>query len=470
MREWWRRRTLRFRLGVWYAGVGSLLFAVVGTSIYLFVSQRMARPLDFQLRRDVAEVQRRLSVDAAGGVIWDGRPLPAGATEAWTGPWFELWDDQGQLIRRFWPFDNNQLERVPVAPAPGRETISIFNLSPDLRLRSLAGPFAVVGGRPGWMVRVMRIHEAAADALSSLLALMAVGLPTFVMLLVAGGYLVTRNWLRPLDAMVGAAERITAEDLSQRVPVPNPHDELGRLAASFNVTLQRLEDSFATLERFVADASHELRTPLTTLRSVGEVGLRRSRTEQEYREIIGSMLEEAQRLQQLINRLLELAQAEGGARTSHARAVRLDTFVTECATELRVIAEFNEQRLEVKSVPCAVLTDPVILRQALQNLVDNALRYSPPGGVVTIAVEAGARGCVISVIDAGPGIPPADLARLGSRFFRAGGEGRPEGFGLGLAITRAYLRALGGSLEYEAVAPHGSCFRLVLPRGPEESH
>jgi two-component system OmpR family sensor kinase len=464
MRAWWRRRTLRFRLGVWYAGVGSLLLAFFSATIYLFVAQRMARPLDYQLRQDVVEVQRLLAVDANGVIRWDGRDLAAPRPEVWTGPWMELWDEKGQLVRRLWPFDNSQLDRLPVAPAPARETISIFYLSPEIRLRSLTGPFPVAGAPPGWMMRVMRIHEPVADALGALLAIILVALPVVVTLLVVGGYFLTRRWLLPLDQMVGAADRITAEDLSQRLPVENPDDELGRLGTVFNITLQRLEDSFVTLERFVADASHELRTPLTTLRSVGEVGLKRGRTVEEYREIIGSMLEEAQRLQQLINRLLELAQAEGGARLAQAQAVRLDALVADCAGELRAVAEFNEQRIEVRTEPCATLTDPVILRQALQNLVDNALRYSPAGGTVTIAVETAPRGILISVRDHGPGIPPEDLARVGSRFFRAGDQPRPGGFGLGLAITRAYLRALGGLLEYEPVAPHGSCFRLVLPR------
>jgi two-component system OmpR family sensor kinase len=464
VRAWWRRRTLRFRLGVWYAGVGTLLLAGFSATIYLFVAQRMARPLDFQLRRDVAEVQRRLVIEPDGTFRWDGHVISAPSPEIWTGPWLELWDEKGQLVRRLWPFDNNQLDRLPVAPATGRETISIFYLSPEIRLRTLAGPFPVPGGGPGWMMRVMRIHEPVADALGALLAILVVALPVVVTLLVVGGYVLTRHWLRPLDEMVRVAEHITAEDLSERLPVPNPHDELGRLGTVFNVTIQRLEDSFSTLERFVADASHELRTPLTTLRSVGEVGLRRGRTVEEYREIIGSMLEEAQRLQQLINRLLELAQAEGGAGAARLQAIRLDTFLTECTGDLRSIAEFNEQRLQVESEPCALRTDPVILRQAVQNLVDNALRYSPAGGIVTVTGRASAHACVIEVVDRGPGIPAGDRERLGARFFRAGATGRRDGgFGLGLAITRAYLRALGGILEYEPVEPRGSCFRLVLP-------
>jgi two-component system OmpR family sensor kinase len=468
MNTWWQRRTLRFRLGVWYAGMGTLLLALFSATIYLFVAQRMARPLDYQLRLDVAEVQRRLVAEPEGRVRWDGKELVRGRPGEWTGPWFELWDESGQLIHRQWPFDDGQLERLPTPPVKGRETISIYNVAPQIRLRTLGGPFAVPGGQPGWMLRVMRAHEPAGDALGALLGIIVVALPIVVTLLVVGGYFLTRRWLQPLDRMVAAADRITAEDLSQRLPVPNPHDELGRLGAVFNVTLQRLEDSFVTLERFVADASHELRTPLTTLRSVGEVGLRRSRTVEEYREIIGSMLEEAQRLQQLINRLLELAQAEGGARMAQVQSIQVDEFVAECASELGTIAEFNEQRFELKVVPCTVTTDPVILRQALQNLIDNALRYSPVGGTVALAVAVTDRGCVISVTDIGPGIPPEGRPRLASRFFRAGGGSpRGSGFGLGLAITRAYLRVLGGTMEYEPVLPQGSCFRLILPLEPE---
>lgn len=465
MRDWWQRRTLRFRLGAWYAGMGALLLALFSATIYLFVAQRMARPLDYQLRQDVGEVQRRLTVDAENRIRWVGREIVPGTMSNWTGPWIELWDENGRLVRRLWPFDDSQLERLPTPPASGRETISIFNVSPQIRLRTLGGPFAVPGGKEGWTLRVMRIHEPAGDALGALLAIILIILPVVLTLLVVGGYFLTRRWLCPLDQMVAAANRITAEDLSNRLPVQNPHDELGRLGAVFNITLQRLQDAFVTLEQFVADASHELRTPLTTLRSVGEVGLKRGRTVEEYREIIGSMLEEAQRLQQLINRLLELAQAEGGAQVTRTQNVRVDKLVGDCAGELGAVAELYEQRFEVKTVPCTIESDPLLLRQALQNLVDNALRYSPAGGVVTLTVETNPLEAIISVRDSGPGIPPEGRSRLATRFFRAGQGDRngPSGFGLGLAITRAYLRVLGGTLEYEPIRPHGSCFRLVLP-------
>src|SRR5690606_26297214 len=195
-------------------------------------------------------------------------------------------------------------------PTPKRDTLSIFSVAPDLRLRVLSVPYEVPSVGQEWTIRIMRVHQPVADPLGALRLIIVVTLPIVVGLIVLVGYAFTRRWLLPLDRRAAEATPSTADDLSHRLPVANPHDELGRLATVFNVTLDRLQSSFDALDRFVADASHELRTPLTTLRSVGEVGLRRGRTVEEYREIIGSMLEEAQRLQLLIQRLLELASAE----------------------------------------------------------------------------------------------------------------------------------------------------------------
>jgi signal transduction histidine kinase len=234
----------------------------------------------------------------------------------------------------------------------------------------------------------------------------------------------------------------------------------------FNVTLDRLEDSFRTLDQFVTDASHELRTPLTTLRSVGEVGLRRSRTVEEYREIIASMLEEAQRMQLLVQRLLELASAGSGAQPGTRTRLRLDEWVTGCVSELGVLAEAKGQTLTFDLQPCEVLTDPIILRQALQNLVDNAIKYSPVGGTIAVTARESPQGCEVSVADDGPGISPEHRSRITERFFRtesARAEG-VEGLGLGLSITKAYLKVLGGTLDYAPRDLRGSVFRITLPR------
>lgn len=465
MRRWWQRRTLRFRLAVWYAGCGSVLLAAFSATLYSYVSSRMARPLDHELRLDLAEIQERLEIRADHTLRWSGKEISSQVPWTTEYPWFELWDENGRLIRRFWPFAENRVQQVPSEPARGRETISVFSVAPDIRLRVLSVPYPSPHKDGPWMIRVMRVHQRVADALGALQWIIAIALPAVIALLVIGGYIITRRWLAPLDHMASEAERITASDLGRRLPLANSHGEIGRLAVVFNDTLDRLESSFVTLNRFATDASHELRTPLTTLRSVGEVGLRRSRTVEEYREIIGSMLEEAQRLQALTHRLLELASAETGAQSTQAVDLKLDESVKAWVGELAILAENKHQRLTVQAMPCTVRTDPVILRQAVQNLVDNAIKYGPESGAIDITVRLIQDACEIEVADNGPGIAPADRALLAERFFRPGGarDRTSGGFGLGLAITKAYMRALRGSLEYRAVEPHGSAFILTLP-------
>ncbi|MBL9215040.1 MAG: HAMP domain-containing protein [Opitutaceae bacterium] len=464
MREWWRRRTLRFRLAIWYALGGALLLSGFSATLYLYVANVIARPLDHELRRDVEAVRERLTTEPDGGLRWDGEPWAGERPAAADQPWFEVWSAAGQLIGRTWSLDARTLDRLPAAPVAGRETLSIYSVRDDTRLRVLTTPLRP-GEAAGPMLRVMRIHEPAGEALGALRWIIVIALPVVITLLVAGGWLITRHWLWPLHAMVAEAEQITADDLGRRLTVANPHDELGRLGGVFNRTLSRLEDSFQALDRFVADASHELRTPLTTLRSVGEVGLRRGRTAEEYREIIGSMLEEAQRLRLLIDRLLELANVEGGARTVHREEVRLDEFVAACAAEVGILAEAKNQRIELAVVPCRTRTDPVLVRQALQNLIENAIKYSPLGGTIRVGVEARAGWLEVTVADQGPGIAPAHAARIADRFFRVDDSrvrGR-GGFGLGLAITKAYMHALGGTLDYAPAPGGGSVFRLRLP-------
>lgn len=466
MRQWWLRRSLRFRLALWYAVGGAVLLTAFSATLYMYVTRRMAQPLDHDLRRDLHVVEERLAVSPDGTVLWDGHPLPERGAWGTQNPWFELWDDKGRLVARMWPFTDNRVQHLPSAPTPGRETISVFNVAQDLRLRVLSVPYDMPGATPDWMIRIMRVHEPVADALGALQLIIIVALPIVIALLVIGGYVLTRRWLAPLDEMVVEANRISADNLGRRLPVANPHDEVGRLATVFNVTLDRLEASFTALDRFVTDASHELRTPLTTLRSVGEVGLRRSRTVDEYREIIGSMLEEAQRLQVLIHRLLELASAEGGPAILHRSEIRVDEFVAGCVTELSILAEAKRQQISIDAVPCTTTTDPVIFRQALQNLVDNAIKYSPEQTEIRVSVRAVDDEIDVGVADEGPGISPEHRVHLSERFFRPDrSRGRDKGgFGLGLSITKAYMRVLGGRLVYVPGDRHGSVFHLVLPK------
>jgi heavy metal sensor kinase len=266
--------------------------------------------------------------------------------------------------------------------------------------------------------------------------------------------------------MTERARTINAERLQDRLPVDNPQDELGRLATVFNDTLSRLESSFERMRRFTSDASHELRTPLTAIRSVGEVGLRGRRDEGAYREIIGSMLEEADRLALLVDRLLTLSRADARRGKLSSDVVDLAILAEEVAEQLDVLADEKHQslNLEIKSHPTWI-GDRLVLRQALLNLVDNAIKYSPEGAEITVRLDQQSNDAVLEVSDTGPGIPEELQSRIFDRFYRVD-ESRSRnngGTGLGLSIAKWAVEANGGQLTMESRHGHGCTFRITLP-------
>jgi signal transduction histidine kinase len=252
--------------------------------------------------------------------------------------------------------------------------------------------------------------------------------------------------------------------LSDRLPVDRPEDEMGRLAAVFNETLGRLEESFEQMRRFTADVSHELRTPLTAIRSVGEVGLRGHRDEAAYRGIIGSMLEEGDRLATLVDRLLTLSRAETRRETRPVENVPLVPLAEDVINHLGVLAEEKRQSIliEPDGMPTA-LAERVALRQALINLVDNAIKFTPQGGRIRIRLSQTPSHAVVDVIDSGPGVAADARARIFDRFYR--GEGvDAAGSGLGLSIAKGAVEASGGQIALADTGPDGSTFRLTIPR------
>ena len=224
--------------------------------------------------------------------------------------------------------------------------------------------------------------------------------------------------------MAERAQSITADRLHDRLPIGNPNDELGRLASVFNDTLGRLEASFDQMRRFTADVSHELRTPLTAIRSVGEVGLRERRDDKAYRGIIGSMLEEVDRLASLVDRLLRWSRAETGQAKLAQEVIDLRELADDVVAHLGVLAEEKQQSLIVEQAGTPRgLGDRLVLRQALINLVDNAIKYTPDGGAIRVRVSESPRHVTIEVIDSGPGIAP----ELRTRIFDRYGRGEPPG-------------------------------------------
>jgi heavy metal sensor kinase len=300
-----------------------------------------------------------------------------------------------------------------------------------------------------------------------------IGLPIALVISAIGGYSLARRALRPIEQISAQAETISAERLGRRLPIDNPDDELGHLARVLNDLLARLETSFEQMRRFTADASHELRTPLTAIRSVGEGALRARQNDPDSREVIGSMLEEVERLTTLVDALLTLSRAEGGHIAIRREPVALLDLTREVTSHLSVLAEDKRQQIDLRSDDglAPIHGDRAVLREALINLLDNAIKYSPEGprvGVRLRSVDGKAAGAAIEISDQGPGIPPEHRERIFERFYRIDKARSRDlgGAGLGLAIAKWAIDVHGGSIGVEDRPEGGSTFRVVLPIDP----
>ena len=452
-------RSVRVRLTLWHIGFMLLVLGVYASVVYTIVRDNSSRLMDERLHDDFDWASDMLAQRP------DGSIAPYDETGEGDSPWLQVWSLDGHLL-----YDTPEARRNPVpksdklADAAKNEdhVVTIPEVNPPYRVMSGG---ARIGGRPV-VVQVARSEGPVAQNLQQLINILLLGLPFAIAVAGIGGYLLARRALAPIDRMSERARSINAERLNDRLPVDNPDDELGRLAVVFNDTLTRLESSFDQMRRFTADASHELRTPLTAIRSVGEVGLRGRRDETAYREIIGSMLEEVDRLALLVDRLLMLSRADTGQANLSIDVVDLPQLAEEIADALSVLAEEKNQTINVRfdMVPRWV-GDRMVLRQALLNLVDNAIKYSPAGGTIEVRVAQTQDGTTIDVVDSGPGIPPELQSRIFDRFYRVDKARSREngGTGLGLAIAKWAVEVNGGRLTLEP-ATAGACFRITLPQ------
>lgn len=298
-------------------------------------------------------------------------------------------------------------------------------------------------------------------------------IPIALLLAGIGGYFLARKSLAPVAAMASQARRMGAENLRDRLEVANQRDELGQLALSFNQLLERLEKSFELQRRFVADASHELRTPVAILRGETEVTLSKpDRPPAEYRETLAILRDESQRLAHIVEDLFTLTRADAGQYPLTLRELYLDELASDVLRHARSLAIARNITLSSCIEPdLSLQADESLLRRMLLNLLDNAIKYTPSGGIVSLCCKKVDRQYVVSVTDNGPGIPAEIQPRIFERFFRADktrsrSEGDTGGAGLGLSIARWIAEAHHGRLELTRSDSSGSTFTAYLPADP----
>lgn len=282
-----------------------------------------------------------------------------------------------------------------------------------------------------------------------------------------GGYWMSRRALRPVDAITRAAQTIGIENLSERLQVPAAGDELARLAETWNGMLARLEAAVKRLSEFTADASHELRTPITLIRATAELTLRRDRSVETYREALRHIIDESDRTARLIEDLLVLARADAGLPALPLDRLELTPLVRDVCEQGQILAAERQLQFsaEVPDQPVYVDANDPALRRLLLLLVDNAVKYTPAGGRVTVSVALDSSGPSVTVRDTGIGIPDAALPHVFERFYRVDESRNREagGAGLGLSIAQWIAERHHARLEAESVLGTGSSFRVRFP-------
>jgi two-component system sensor histidine kinase MprB len=447
--------SFRRRVILMIAAAVSVAIAVVAVFVYLLVRSELRDRVDSELMRDAsATFEEPVVDDSPGQKPRQSLVLPKGALG---GPslYAQLVQANGEVVRPSEP-----AIRLPVSPeargvAAGEHEAFFADARPDgTHVRVYTA-----GVESGGAIQVARPLDDVDETLNELALILAAVTLAGVALAAGLGYVVSRAALAPVARLSAAAEQVGAtHDLSQRID-PGGGDELGRLAESFNSMLEALEASLAAQRQLVADASHELRTPLTSLRTnievlAGSKGLKDDQRERLLADVVGELGE----LTGLVGDLVDLARGVE-SRDGTPAPLRLDRLVQ--TTVERAQARSPSTRFVLEASPCTVSAVEAGLERAIGNLLDNAVKWSPPGGPVEITVTADGE---VSVRDHGPGIDPEDLPYVFDRFYRSAAARTLPGSGLGLAIVRQVVEADGGSVEAETASDGGAVLRLRLPR------
>jgi heavy metal sensor kinase len=460
-------RSFSFRLVAWYTCLLTAIFILLCALLYL----DLGRFLDHNLKQSQISRADNIAKTLLPQIQKNGPSWVAGQAQTLYQPeisdrFIRITRAGGQVIYASGaPKDGNfnPAEVPPFQPSPDAESFHKVKLSNGKVLLVAALNCETSQGN-SYIVESGTLQDPA--ELNHLVLQLMIGLPLGVVIITAGGYLLVRRALMPVERITRAAEQITQHNLSERLPVSPTSDELERLSVSLNRMIARLDDAFQNSKRFVADASHELRTPLTILRGELESLIEDKRLDPEIRERAASMFEEAVRLTRIVEQLFTLSRLDAGEAQAEWSRFDLANLAKTTAEQMNLLAEDKNITIACDAVqPVEVEGDPSRLKQVVVNLLDNAIKYTQPGGAVQLHVRRDNGHAVLEVEDNGVGIPREALPHVFERFYRVDQirSGDFEGAGLGLSIAKAICSAHGAEIEATSVPSRGSRFRVTLP-------
>jgi heavy metal sensor kinase len=452
--------SIRGRLTAWYTLVLGVVLIAAGMMAYAMMRRQMRRATDASLVTSAHQVAAALEEEAAES---HGALQLRSANEILSN----FRDNDRPMIILNADGSDFAASAAPIAASVDRATLRqrvarrAFGPSSVKELRLFLSPMRI-GGRE-YFVAIAQSLDEQRELLEDLRHAMLVTIPLALLIAAAGGYLLARKSLAPVAAMSAKARAISAASLDDRIEVANPGDELGQLAITLNELLERLEQSFDSQRRFMADASHELRTPVAILQGELDVTLsREDRDAAEYRDSLEIMRKSVQRLTRIVRDLFLLARGDAGQYPMRDERFYLDDVAAQTVQGFRTLAaERGVALAEEHETDLVMRGDEDLVQRMIGNLVENAIKHVPSGGRVLVRSRAAEGELRVEVRDSGSGVPPELRERIFERFFRVDGT---SGTGLGLPIARWVAEAHGGRLRLESSDSGGSVFVATLPR------
>jgi len=462
-----RRWTIRTKLTLWYAGsVGAI--SLLGTLLlyygFVYVS---ARSVDIFLHEEAEALGSYLLLSpSADAQTYIAQLLAEKAILSGHNKYVQIRNDKGEVRERSANLSGRELPLPEQEGTQTREEVFVTLAFADaLPIRVITLPVVFPSGVTFFVQEGVSLEEEYAF-LGYLRTTLFFFLPSMLGLSIFSGRLMAHQFLRPIETITREAQTIEAQDLTRRLPVTNPQDEIGQLVGVLNSLLSRLEGAFAQMRQFTADAAHELRTPLAVLRCGMEVVVTRARRVAEYQEALGASIEEVSRLSRIVDNLFALARAEAGSQEFTWDLVDLRELVQEVYEQAELMAEVKGVGVSLHPHDeISIRGDGLRLKQLLLNLVDNAVKYTRAGGTIQLAVEREEQWARVFVKDTGIGIPAAALPHIFDRFYRVDKARSLDkaGGGLGLSICQWIAQAHGGNVTVQSWVGSGSTFIVSLP-------
>jgi two-component system, OmpR family, sensor kinase len=461
-------RSVRFRLVAWYASLLLILLLLFGGFVYLTLERVLERNLHETLAKEAETIGHAL----LGKISQTGDAYVIDEIEEHFAPRTTSHflrvtrDDNSILYQSGEPqdgtFDPASVTAARLGEPPSWQEESMPN---GKKLFVYSMTYSNAAGMR-YSIQAGASNNQIDQILRGLLLSLIIVLPLIVGAAIGGGYFLMRSALKPLGHIAVTAEKITSRSLNERMPQIDTGDEVEQLAASLNRMMARLEESFHHVHRFSADVSHEIRTPLAILRAELEGLLQETELQPESRNSVGSALEEAERLSRIAEQLLEMTRLETGEVLSAFTRFDLAEMTRTAVEQMRLLADERQVGLRFEGTePVHVLADPIRVRQVVVNLVDNAIKYTSPGGAISVSSVRMDAKAILEVTDTGIGIPAEAIPHVFERFYRVDGARSRQlgGTGLGLAIVKSICTAFGGTVAVQSTMGSGTTFRVELP-------